>query len=270
MKCILCGGDDFKVLYKGSGWKVSKCKKCGLVKTERKSEVQDKNYHRDEQYLKTEKQFENIFKKRFRIINKFVCKKGRVVEIGCSTGILLKLFKDQGWEVLGIEPSGSYKEAAKKEVEVINKRFEDLKLPKNKYDVVILNHTLEHLSNPFATLKEVNSILKKGGIVFIDVPNFGSLSSLLFRKKFSLLLPKEHNFHFTKDSLTKLLEKSGFRVNYVETRSGVFDYANPFLEIWMSFSGFKKRFITNLINLPINTVEKVLDKGTTISIIGEK
>lgn len=269
-KCILCNSDNFKVLYKENTWQVVKCTKCGLVKTEREKEEIKKDYHRDEEYLSSEKQFRNIFSKRLEIIKKFVSKKGRVVDIGSSTGVLLKLFKDEGWEVLGIEPSESAKYAVKKGIEVINKKFEEINLPKNKYDVVILNHTLEHMDNPLKVLEKVYEILKKGGIIFIDVPNFGSLSSLVFRKRFSFLLPEEHNFHFTKDSLSKLLEKSNFKVIYSETRSGIFDYQKPLLEIWMSLSGFKKRFFTNLINLPLNIIEKILGKGSAITIIGQK
>ncbi|MFH1827576.1 MAG: class I SAM-dependent methyltransferase [bacterium] len=269
-KCILCNSDNFKVLYKENTWQVVKCTKCGLVKTEREKEEVLKNYHRDEEYLSSEKQFRNIFSKRLEIINRFVSKKGRVVDIGSSTGVLLKLFKDEGWEVLGIEPSESAKYASKKGIEVINKNFEEINLPKNKYDVVILNHTLEHMDNPLKVLEKVHSILKKGGIVFIDVPNFVSLSSLIFRKRFSFLLPEEHNYQFTKDSLTKLLEKSNFKVKYSETRSGIFDYQKPLLELWMSLSGLKKRFVTDLLGLPMNIIEKIINKGTAITIIGEK
>jgi SAM-dependent methyltransferase len=270
MKCILCNNESFRTLYKGKGWKITKCNNCGLVRTERKFNIGDKNYHRDLEYKETEKQFENIFKKRYQIINKIISKKGRVVEIGSSTGVFLKLFKDQGWDVLGVEPSGSYKEAVKKGIDVINKSFEEANLPKNKYDLVILNHTLEHMDNPLTVLKEINLILKKGGMVFIDVPNFGSLSSLIFRNKFNLLLPEEHKFHFTKESLNKLLEKSNFKIKYSETRSGLFDYSNPLLELWMSLTGFKKRFITNLITFPLSFIEKIFNMGTAISIIGEK
>lgn len=268
--CIFCNSNNFKVLYKGKDWQVVKCTKCGLVKTEREKEEISKNYHRDEEYIASEKQFKNIFLKRFKIIKKVISKKGRVIDIGSSTGVLLKLFKDDGWEALGIEPSKSAKYARKRGIEVINKKFEEVSLPKNKYDVVILNHTLEHVDNPLKVIKKVYEILKKGGIIFIDVPNFASLSSVLFRKRFSLLCPEEHNFHFTKDSLSKLLVKSKFSVIYSETRSGLFDYQNPLQEIWMSLSGFKKRFFTNLINLPLNIIEKILGKGTAITIIGQK
>lgn len=269
-KCILCGNTDFKVLYTGDGWKISKCKKCRLVYTKRDKLKISEEYHRDSDYIALEKQFENIFKKRFEIINKYIKNPGRVVDIGSSTGVLLKLFKDFKWEELGIEPSKSANYAIKKNINIINKKFEDVNLPKNKYDLVILNHTLEHLENPLTVLNRVYEILKKGGLVFIDVPNFGSLSSMLFGKNYSFLLPEEHNFHFTQKTLTKLLQKSKFKVKYSETRSGLFDYQNPFLELWMSLSGFKKRFITNLIRLPLDVIEKLLNKGTAISIIGQK
>ncbi|MFC1624888.1 class I SAM-dependent methyltransferase [Patescibacteria group bacterium] len=269
-KCIICKSSKFKVLYKSKDWQIEKCLKCGLVRTKRQKKESLSDYHRDEQYLVSEKQFVNIFKKRIEIINKLFIKKGRVVDIGCSTGIFLNLLKDEGWEVLGIEPSRSAKYAKQKGLEVINKTFEETKLPNNKYDLVVLNHTLEHLNNPLQVLKKVYSILKKGGIVFVDVPNFGSISSVIFRKRYKFLLPKEHNYHFTKDSLEKLLKESNFKIKYSETRSGIFDYNNPFLEIWMSLISFKKRFFTNIVNLPLSFIEKIFNRGTAITIIGQK
>jgi len=51
-----------------------------------------KNYHRDKDYLANESLFRNIFLNRVNLISKFI-NKGKVLELGCSTGVMLKLFK---------------------------------------------------------------------------------------------------------------------------------------------------------------------------------
>ncbi len=117
--------------------------------------MKKENYHRDEDYKKYEGLFENMFLKRLNLISRFV-KKGRMLEIGSSTGVMLKLFTKRGWDALGVEPSGSSREAKKKGLRVLNVKFEDSKLPNDYFDLVVLNHTLEHMDNSRQVLKKIN------------------------------------------------------------------------------------------------------------------
>lgn len=225
--------------------------------------MKKENYHRDEDYKKFESLFENIFQKRVNLISKF-SKKGRVLEIGSATGVMLKLLVKLGWDGLGIEPSGSYMEAKKKGLRVLNCKFEDIKLPQDYFDLVVLNHTLEHMNNPGQVLKKINDLLKKRGIVFIDVPNFGSLSSKVLGKKWPYLLPLEHKFQFTKESLTKLLNNAGFNILHWESRSGIFEYANPIKELG------RKRFLLDILTSPYALVATFLKMGDSMSFVAKK
>ena len=231
--------------------------------------MREEIYHRDKDYRKYEYLFENIFRKRVNLISRFV-NRGRLLEIGSATGVMLMLFKKRGWDTLGIEPSGSSQEAKKKNLRVLNIRFEDAKLPKDYFDLVVLNHTLEHMDNPRGALKKVNSVLKKNGLVFVDVPNFGGLGSKILGKYWPYLLPKEHKHQFTRQSLMGLLEKSGFKVIHWESRSGLFEYANPLLELWQGLSGLKKRFFTDILTFPYALIATLLNVGDSLSIVGEK
>lgn len=47
----------------------------------------------------------------------------------------------------------------------------DAAFPNENFDVIYSRHVLEHLMDPMSTLIEANRILKKGGILFIEVPN---------------------------------------------------------------------------------------------------
>lgn len=225
--------------------------------------MKEENYHRDKDYREYENLFENIFLKRVNLISKFV-KKGKMLEIGSATGVMLKLFKKMGWDALGVEPSGSIQEAKKKGLRVLNVKFENAKLPKDYFDLVVLNHTLEHIDNPKLVLKKINTLLKEEGIVFIDVPNFGSLLSKLLGKKWPYLLPKEHKHQFTKENLSKLLRDNGFKVVCWESRSGIFEYANPLKGLG------RKRFIIDILTSPYSLVATALGMGDSMSFIARK
>lgn len=268
--CILCNSVNFITLYKGIDWGVLKCAKCEFIKGERSVKVGYGQYHRDEDYKKFEPLFRNIFQKRVNLTDRYINKPGRVLEIGCSTGVMLGLYKEKGWEGFGVEPSGSAKIARKRGVKVLQSTFEKAKLPTNYFDLVVANHTLEHMDNPVEVLKKIYEVTKKGGVVLIDVPNFASLGSKILGSKWPFLLPLEHNFQFTRDSLSKIFKKCGFGVVYFESRSGIFDMADPATEVWQSLVTLKKRFFTNLLTLPYSLLATLLNQGDAMSMIGKK
>ena len=227
------------------------------------------NYHRDKDYLESESLFRNIFKKRFRLIIKLLGG-GRVLDIGCSTGVFLDLFRESGWETWGVEPSSSALVARKKSHKVVRNVFEKTELPKDYFDLVILNHTLEHMENPAQVLQKVKIILKKGGVLYLDVPNAGGLGAKLLGKHWPYLLPKEHKYQFSKQSLSTLLSDADYKIIHFESRSGLFEFANPFLELWQAFVGLKKRFFTDILTIPYCLVASALQMGDSMSIIARK
>jgi SAM-dependent methyltransferase len=227
------------------------------------------NYHRDTDYQKFYPMFHNIFMKRFNLVNRYV-KKGRVLDIGCSIGIFLDIFQGAGWETWGVEPSKSANRAMQRGHKIFRKYFEKANLPRNYFDLIVLNHTLEHLDDPVEILSKVNCLLKKKGIVFVDVPNAGGIGARILGKRWPFLAPNEHKHQFTRQSLEKVFRKANFKILHFESRSGIFECANPVLELWQSLIGLKKRFFTHLITLPYTIITTLLNSGDSMSLIGQK
>jgi SAM-dependent methyltransferase len=269
-KCVLCKSTEYKKLFDIKQFSLLKCKKCGLVRTRGQQTISYHHYHRDEVYKDFEKLFKNIYQKRVNIIIKFKKQPGRVLDVGTSTGTMLEIFKDAGWEVWGVEPSESAKIARKRGVKILRTTFEKAKLPKNYFDVVILNHTLEHMENPIIVLKKAKMLLKNKGIILVDVPNFGGLSAKILKERWPFILPREHLFHFTPETLRKILEKTGFKVIHWQTQSGIFECANPFFEIFYSLTTFKKRFLANILGFPGALIATLANCGASLSMIGQK
>ena len=221
------------------------------------------NYHRDKDYLKNESMFRNIFQKRFDLI-KSHSRGGisTVLDVGCSNGVFLDLFA--GSETWGVEPSDSGEVAKMKGHKILKTAFEKAELPKNYFDLVIMNHVLEHLDNPTMVLAKAYKLLQPNGILFVDVPNAGGLGSKILGKHWPYLLPKEHKSQFTKESLGKLLKETGFEVLHWESRSGVFEYANPFLELT------RPRFLVDLLLFPYSLLVTLLNMGDSMSFIAKK
>ena len=267
--CILCGQERYKKLFDVGNFSLLKCVNCGLVKTSGRRKISYKKYHRDPDYSKFENHFRNLFLTRFELITRFI-RKGRVLEIGCATGVMLEIFKKAGWEVWGVEPSASAEFAKQKGIKVLNTTFDTADLPKGYFDLVIINHTLEHLKNPLNAVKKANSLLRKGGVIFIDVPNFGSLSAKLLGKRWPYILPEEHNYHFTLQTLGRLLAKSGFKVIHGKTLSGVFNFANPISGLLEELSSRPKSFVIDFLSIPGAFISTTINQGTSLAVVGEK
>lgn len=266
MKCFICQ-IELKPFITNKNFKILRCPSCGLGVTQN-PKVQKKDYHRDEEYFEEENLFKNIFQRRVRIISEFV-KTGSVLEVGCSTGLMLSLIKERGWQVMGIEPSNTAAKIAKKKgIKVIARKFEQVRI-KNKFDLIMFNHTLEHLEDPYSVLKKAASLLRKGGLIYIDLPNFDSVAAKLLKGKWGLLLPEEHLWHFTQVSLDRLLTKLGFEIIFTKKVSGIFDVDSPFKELLVSGTSLKKRFFTNLMTLIPSFILSSLNQGSGLTIIAK-
>lgn len=266
MICPICSG-KMTVFGKKDNYIIYKCSICGFGLTSG-TKLQKGDYHRDDTYKDEEKLFKNIFSKRSKIVNKLI-KPGKVLEIGCSTGILLSMLKEKGWEVTGVELSKKSAEIAiSKDIPVLTLPFEKINF-KEKFDLVILNHTLEHLEKPKEVIEKIKKILNPKGYLYIDVPNFGGISAKAMKTKWPLLLPDEHLWHFSEKSLEKLLGKD-FKILYRNKSSGVWDYGKPFKGQLQSLIGRKKRFFKEFTTSVPSLVVSKLGKGADLMIVARK
>jgi hypothetical protein len=77
--------------------------------------------------------------------------------------------------------------------------------------VVTFWDVLEHTFSPAAELRRTADLLRAGGLVAINIPNWRSLDRRLFGSFWIGFDPPRHLYVFTPESLTALVEKSGFR-----------------------------------------------------------
>jgi 2-polyprenyl-3-methyl-5-hydroxy-6-metoxy-1,4-benzoquinol methylase len=144
--------------------------------------------------------------------------KGRLLEIGASTGHFLNEAKKRGFEVEGIEPGRKRCQTAKDQYDLNMHvgRVEDFEFAEESFDVVCSSHVFEHLLDPLAVAKKINSWLRMGGLHMIEVPN--QFDNLVFklRKLIGLGVIRERTFSsihhpifFSTKTLKKLVELSG-------------------------------------------------------------
>lgn len=152
-------------------------------------------------------------------------KKGRFLDVGCGVGELLWAAKESGWESEGIDPSKEFIEIGREKLGVEGRvtTLEEAAFPSDYFDAVIMSGIIEHLYNPFETLREIHRVLKPNGWFWFDAPNedgfymkLGNLYMRLRGKDWVVTLaptfPPYHVQGFNPRSLKKLVEKSDFEL----------------------------------------------------------
>lgn len=245
VNCNLCGNNDYDLLFenydrlhkKPGIFNIVKCKNCELVYLNPRPRNTGKYYPDDyvphnlpkeafpesltSKFINSKK----YYKKNKSIIDRFFasiferiynpipcCYSGRVLDIGCGSGIGLYNLKKHGWHVYGLDPSEKTVKFARKELGLNNVfigTLEDKKYSVNFFDVIILNHVIEHLPDPKTTLNEIKRILRSGGLLLITTPNFSSLNAKFFRQFWFPLETPRHLYLFTPTTLNKLLNSVG-------------------------------------------------------------
>lgn len=256
--CASCGADNYKIKYdQVSYWqhqgvfRIVECRTCGLIYVHPRPTLAEigayypaENYWGDDIESSTGTRLPANWRQErtkgylflYDLISQLV-NSGPILDVGAGTGVFLSWFKENGWQTLGTELSQEAVQFGKKMfgVPLLKGDLLSLKIPKNYFRVVTLNNVLEHLHQPKQTLEKIHTSLTPRGIVVITVPNSEALGLQLFGKKSHLLQPPRHLYHFSKNTLTKLLEDTGFTV--IGTR---YDYWEH--NYYSMFESFRLRF----------------------------
>ena len=173
-----------------------------------------------------EQRFANQAKsKTFRnIIKEFSLDKKKVLDIGCSYGEHLAHFGKQSTGITIVQEEVDYGRQKGLDVRYGNIE-EDFGLA-GQYDVIFANNILEHLYSPHAFLHKTRKYLKSDGILILGVPCVPAARYLLRIPKFRGSLAKAHINFFTKFTLEKTAERSGWAI--LETRG--FHFTNKFID----------------------------------------
>lgn len=201
----------------GTFHQVVKCGSCGLVYVNPQPDSTELgSYYPQIYYGDTPFLYEKVdANARFKRVRKLVTKGCVVLDIGCGRGLLLAKLHEVGCEVWGTELSQDSSRYAQQtlRLNIINRELADCDLASEHFDLITMFHSLEHMTSPRNTLKEIRRILKSGGVLVVEVPRFESLHSRLFKDKWFHLDVPRHLFHFSDRSLEQLLTTAGFKVH---------------------------------------------------------
>lgn len=153
-------------------------------------------------------------------------RKGRLLEIGCNTGFFLKVARDLGWSVVGVEISHSMAAIARRDFGLEAHAGDwtqiDLGVENDgRFDAVFCSHVIEHVPDPAAWMRRFREVLTPDGVLCLAVPNMRSLDRRFKRacKRLGLRRDRwepwrtpDHLYEPCEKSLRPFFARAGFRV----------------------------------------------------------
>ena len=223
--CILCGSKDNPTVFIEESIPIVTCQNCNhTYSTYQQDEHYDGYWDQDtieydlEWWDKAHRKVYTYF------IDKFLKgKSGKLLDVGCGLGFFLKSVEGSApeWSTTGFEIS---EQAVKFAVEqnglpqVKAGMVESGNLEKNAFDTITLWDVIEHLPNPEPLLKHLYDLLKPGGVLYIQTPNFpiqwikAKAKELIKGNKPGIhyLEVRDHIQNYSEKSLGMMGEKIGF------------------------------------------------------------
>lgn len=277
--CNNCNQKEFrpvleKASAKGDKFQVQKCKNCGLLQTNPRptfSEILE--YYSSEYFHKrTERGYDNYYSSEVRaqiervlLLNlndlKFfdyekTLSDKKVLDIGCAYGYFLNLLKGRGWDTLGIDIAGEPVQLARERLSlnVIQDNFLEWdKKIQNKFHLITLWASLEHLHYPKETLQKIYKHLHPNGRIILSTCRYGILAKLQGANWRYMNVP-EHLYFYTLKQLKEQLEKIGFQfVAQITYGSGLTTKKNA-------------SFFYNISKKILDSLVKVLGQGDMMAL----
>ncbi|MDP3937199.1 MAG: class I SAM-dependent methyltransferase [Deltaproteobacteria bacterium] len=209
-RCIVCEGGEASPFALVDQKSLSRCARCGLIFAHPlpAAKATEAFYEADyyDPYLEAERTNAGCYEAWLDAIEKRTAR-GELLDVGCGIGQFLEAARARGWRVEGVEPSPWPAAFARetRQLPVRTATLESAAFLANRFDVVTLWSTVEHLPDPLAVLREATRVLRPGGSLWLAVPNTRSLAVKLQGLREANLAKPEHLFHFSADNLTRLL-----------------------------------------------------------------
>jgi 2-polyprenyl-3-methyl-5-hydroxy-6-metoxy-1,4-benzoquinol methylase len=277
--CWVCGETDFKLMKPsdvspeissknfaitnfeyGKTGELRKCNSCGFIQCTDLEEVikfyvelEDPEYEntRHERRLQEERLVR--FFRRYK-------KQGRLLDIGAGSGIMIEAALAKGFDPIGIEPSKwLQKKAADKNLPVVQGLFPHPEV-KGPFDIITLVDVLEHITNPADLLRNIHKELGHDGIFILVTPDVNSLAAKIFGYRW-WHYRFAHLGYFNKNTLTRLLDKTGFEIITIRRPSWYFTLKYlgvRFLSFFPKFMQFPIPNFLEKVTIPVNLRDSIL------------
>jgi cyclopropane fatty-acyl-phospholipid synthase-like methyltransferase len=302
MENKICQHEKYEIISEMKDVKIGKCQDCELIFAIKANQIDANKIYQDF--------YTQEMASRFNFWMEFIIKIFRfwravkIIRLKSGAKSILDIGSGRGWMLYFLQKYFNYETTIgtqisqpayefsrdKLKLEIYNKDLLDIKWDKS-FDIVTLWHIFEHVKSPEAYLQKIQELLKEGGLLIIEVPNYNSWTSVLTKNHWLALDLKHHLTFFTPATLVQLLNKYNFKVRNLNTFSleysaftstqslvNFLTQTDNYFFRWLQKGGFNLKIILHSglfavllpICLVINLILYFSSRGEVINIVAQK
>jgi 2-polyprenyl-3-methyl-5-hydroxy-6-metoxy-1,4-benzoquinol methylase len=189
---------------------------------------------------------------------------GELLDVGCSIGTLVAEANILGFTASGVDLDSNAIEIGIQLGRPVSHK--DLNsFPDSSFDVIVLQHTLEHVSAPQQFIAALRDKLKADGYLLISIPNYRCLLVSVLGGRWYGWQLNQHYLHYSPKAIAVLFEKANLKVVNVSTNP--MDHRTT-ISTFLSLPA-KQKVLTIVTNLLV-TIAQFFGNGDQIYAIAQK
>jgi 2-polyprenyl-3-methyl-5-hydroxy-6-metoxy-1,4-benzoquinol methylase len=223
----LCGFEEFDVIASNDRYGLTQqtvmCRSCGLILSNpRMTAAATEKFYESDRYraIYEGDQVEQISKQKweqpkesnnytFEIFshverNFSLTPSTEILEFGAGAGSNLRSFVEADLKITGIDYSPQAVEIGRRYG--VNMVCGGLEVIRGKYDIILINHVLEHFLDPIGSLKRLKEHLKEDGIMFIAVPNISFFNMVQIQNAHAYYFVPENFKYFVSAANMRMID----------------------------------------------------------------
>jgi SAM-dependent methyltransferase len=311
-RCPACEGTEFHALFTASDrlyhttseqFQVVECKQCRLMQLAPQPTPAELEQYYPKHYWFTPEnsatgRMEQIYRRfvlrdHLRFVERALRESeesGPVLDVGCGGGLFLRMLRDRGASVIGLDFSVDAARVAwtANRVPATCGTLSHAPFPPQSCAAITMFHVIEHLHNPRCYLRAAHDLLRPDGRLIIQVPNAGCWQFLLLGASWNGVDVPRHLYDFRPADLDRLLDACGFEIlrrkyfSWRDNPAGLATSLAPALEpvarrVLQAKESSSERLVKDLlyaalvaVALPFTVVEAACRAGSTIMIEARK
>lgn len=227
MNCPVCGSPDRDGAFRTKGRLVVTCAECHLqfvdpmTAAAAEAALEKMGEAFIQTYIREEPSYRAYFRRKVKDLLR-VAPPGRILDLGCATGVFLDEARRAGFEEIGVDvlPGAVAYARDRLGVDARLGALGEMGLSGGHFDAVALFHIIEHVPDPAGLVREVARLLRPGGVLLLTTPDRRGFLARLTGQRWFEYYNEEHLSYFDERSLRRLLTEGEFTIVNLRTEFG--------------------------------------------------